>query len=142
VITRAYVNPDSGRIHILYPNSKDQEISPETNQVSADPPVVAPDHETVGWTVEVPNCCTSYAIPITLVLFKCGKIVQRIADGMMVYKWSFVDNGQKVAVSSGTVHGMQGVHLSLYDASTGKRLRTWDGDETDTPPQWGSSVAH
>src|SRR5437763_13068330 len=141
-VKRAYVDAGTGRVHILYTGLKDVEISPEKDQVGADPPVIAPDHEIVGWTVQVPNCCTSYPIPIALVLFKCGKVIQRIADGMMVYKWSFLKNGQQVAVSTGTVHGMQGIHLSLYNTLTGKLLKRWHGDETDIPPRWGLSVAH
>jgi hypothetical protein len=142
LVKRAYVDPGAGRVHILYTTLKDVEISPEKDQVAADPPVIGPDHEIVGWTVQVPNCCTSYPIPVALVLLKCGRVIQHIADGLMVYKWSFLRNGQEVAVSSGTVHGMQGIHLSLYNALTGKLLKTWDGDETDTPPRWGLSVAH
>lgn len=61
-------------------------------------------------------------------------MIQHIADGMMVYKWSFLRNGQEVVVSTGTVHGLQGIYLSLYNALTGTLLKTWDGDETGKPP--------
>jgi hypothetical protein len=90
----------------------------------------------------MPNCCTSYPIPTTLVIYAAGRVVQRINDGMMIYKWVFLDNGRRVAISSGTVHGMYGIHLTLYDTQTGKLLSTWDGEEGKVPPKWGGGIAH
>jgi hypothetical protein len=60
---------------------------------------------------------------------------------MMLYKWQFRDGSRRVAVSSGTVHGMQGIHLTLYDAVTGRRLKTWDGEDPSAAPKWGVGVA-
>jgi hypothetical protein len=104
--------------------------------------MVASDHQTVGWLVVVPNCCTSYPIPTTLAVYKSGRVVQRIRDGMMIYKWGFLDRGRRIAVSSGTVHGMTGIHLTLYDSQTGKTLQTWDGDDYGAAPKWGGEVSH
>jgi len=139
-IKRAYVD-QTGHVHIVR-NGRDLRIAGEKDQVSGDAPVIASDNETVGWLVEFPNCCTSYPVPTLLVIYRSGKVVQRIGDGMMLYKWRFLDDGRRVAVSSGTVHGMTGIHLTLYDSRTGRRLKTWDGEETDVPPAWGALVAH
>ncbi len=140
-IQSAYVDK-AGHVHVVYTEAQDVEIHGEKDQVSADPPVVAPDRRTAGWLVLVPNCCTSYPIPTTLIIYTSGRVAQRINDGMMIYNWVFLDNGRRVSVSSGTVHGMNGIHLTLYDSQTGKLLRTWDGEEGEVPPKWGGGVAH
>jgi hypothetical protein len=128
-------------VHIVYTGGRDIQIPPEKNQVSIDSPAIGPDDATVGWLVEVPNCCTSYPIATMLVIYKSGRVIQRIGDGMMLYKWQFLDGSRRVAVSSGTVHGMQGTHLTLYDAMTGRRLKAWNGSDASFAPKWGAGVA-
>ncbi len=140
VVDRVYAD-QAGRVHLVYRDGEDVAVSKEKNQVSIESPIVAADHDTVGWPVETPNCCTSYPIPTTLVTYRSGRVIQRINDGMMIYKWQFLGRGQHVAVSSGTVHGMNGIHLSLYDSRTGKRLKTWDGNNGELPPTWGAHIA-
>jgi hypothetical protein len=127
-------------VHVVRGDGRDIQIPGEKDQVLADSPVVAPDRQTVGWLVEMPNCCTSYPIPTTLVIYKSGRVVRRIDDGMMIYKWVFLDRGRRIAVSSGTVHGMTRIHLTLYDSRTGRTLRTWDGDAGEVTPEWGAEV--
>ena len=115
-------------------------MSAEKGYVVEEAPEIAPDHELVGWIISMENLGPSYPIPVTLILFRCGKVIQRISTGQMIFRWSFVNNGRQVAVSSGTVHGMEGLHLTLYDSRTGKLLETWNGDETMKPPAWGEFV--
>lgn len=140
-IHRVYAD-QAGQVHLVYGDGQDVQMPKEKDQVSTQTPVIAPDHETVGWSVETPNCCTSYPIPTTLVIYRSGRVMQRINDGMMIYKWQFLGHGQEIAVSSGTVHGMNGIHLTLYDSRTGKRLKTWNGDDDAAPPAWGAHIAH
>ena len=140
-IDSVYVDP-ADQVHLVYSNGQDVQMPKEKDQVSTQTPVIAPDHETVGWAVETPNCCTSYPIPTTLVIYRSGRVMQRINDGMMVYKWQFLARGRQVAVSSGTVHGMEIIHLTLYDSRTGKQLKTWNGEDDEVPPTWGAQIAH
>jgi len=140
-ISDAYID-NAGYAHIVRGDGKDIQIAAEKGQVSAASPAVGPDHRTAGWLVKVPNCCTSYPVATTLVIYASGRVVQRIADGMMIYKWVFVDGGRRLAVSTGTVHGMTRAHLTLYDAQTAKPLSTWDGAEGEAPPEWGTRLVH
>ena len=139
-VKRGYID-ENDCVHVVYADNQDVEVPKEKDQVSAESLQVAPDNRIVGWLVDTPNCCTSYPIPTTLVVYRHGRIVQRISDGMMIYKWKYVARGGRIAVSSGTVHGMNGIHLTLYDSNSGKRLRTWDGEYDDVPPRWGASLA-
>jgi hypothetical protein len=88
-VKSAYVDA-AGKVHVVYGDGRDTLIPWEEDQVSSDAPAVALDHETVGWLVLVPNCCTSYPVPVVLVIYRSGRIVQQIGDGMMVYKWQFL----------------------------------------------------
>jgi hypothetical protein len=132
----------SGHVHVVHADGQDVKVPKEKDQVSTEALAIAPDRETVAWLIFVPNCCTSYPVPTTLVVYRNGKIVHRINDGMMIYKWEFQDRGKHIAISSGTVHGMTGIHLTRYDSRSGKALSTWDGEATDVPPAWGTRVAH
>src|SRR5205085_3380860 len=44
----------------------------ERKQVGCDELLITPDKKTVGWSVYVENCCTSYPIPVAVVLYKNG----------------------------------------------------------------------
>jgi hypothetical protein len=83
-VERAYVDATTGQVHIVYSDAQEIQVPRAKDQVSGETPVVAPDHQTVGWSVNMPNCCTSYPIPTTLVIWKSGKVVQQIRDGMMI----------------------------------------------------------
>jgi hypothetical protein len=101
-------------------------------QVSVEAPVIA-DGRTVGWLVNFPNCCTSYPIPLVLMIYRDGKIVSRIRPSVLlpIWKWVFIDGGLRVAYYSETVHGGWGRRCELRDIQTGKMLDEWDRDEWD-----------
>jgi hypothetical protein len=104
--------------------------------VRCERPIVAEDKQTVGWLIDYENCCTSYPIPLTLVIFRSGEIIQRVKPGLMIFDWCFLDEGRKIALSSGTVHGMTYCHLNLYNARTGRLLKSWDGGFDHVAPAW------
>jgi len=140
IVKDAYADK-TGKVHIVRGDGHDVRIRPERGQVDLDGPYFAEDGQTVGRAVSFRTDCVTYPIPGLIVVYRAGKVV-RLDDGFMVYRWDFVDKGQHVAVSSGSIHWMHGIHLTLYDAGTGKRLAVWDGEEEETPPEWGAGVAH
>ena len=123
--------------------SQDLRVPGELDQISSDHPVIAPDRKTVGWLVEMPNCCTSYPIPTIPIVFNSTKIVRRIHDGMMIYKWQFLDGSLRIATSSERSTGTVGIHQTLYDSLTGKLLKHvgWRRQPT-TSPSWGDRLRH
>ena len=71
---------ETGPLHIIYSDGTEvvQTLPPlrastdkETvfNAVGFSGVALAKDQQTLGWTVNVENCCTSYSIPLSLVLF-------------------------------------------------------------------------
>ena len=133
------VEHDPGVLHLVDSLGTDAIPPKVKNQRSCDSPKISADKRTVGWQVNFENCCTSYDIPLTLVLYRAGMIVQTIAPGQVIYDWQFWMN-DKVAISSGPTHGDFGRHLGLYDIATGKLIKDWRGDHGDTPPVWGRGL--
>jgi hypothetical protein len=132
-----------GLIHILRSDGTEfvaplevspvQLVGPDDKQVSVEPPIIADDGRTVGWLVNFPNCCTSYPIPLVLMIYRDGKVVNQIRSSVQrpIWKWVFIDGGLRVAYYSETVHGGWGRRCELRDVATGKMLDEWDRDEWD-----------
>ena len=135
-MARIAVDDRRGLIRLVSSTGKAAVIPAEKDQVRCEQPRIAEDQATAGWLIDYENCCTSYQIPLTLVIYRAGRIVQRINPGLMIFDWRLVERGKKVALSSGTVHGMTDRNLSLYESRTGRLLTTWDGDFDGTPPPW------
>lgn len=130
-ISRAYCGKD-GKAHLVYRDGAARIAPTEPQQVGCDHVIIARDGRTVGWSVLIENCCTSYSIPTTVVVYHNGKQTV-ISPDQMVWEWRFIKEGKRVAVLSGPVHG-GATAADLYDAHDGKVLERWNGK--GTPPTW------
>jgi hypothetical protein len=130
-VSRAYCGKD-GKAHLVYRDGAARTAPTQPQQIGCDHVTVATDGRTVGWSVLVDNCCTSYPIPIAVVIYNDGKQTV-ISPDQMVWEWRFIEEGKRVAVLSGPVHG-DAAAANLYDAHDGKPLARWDGK--GTPPTW------
>jgi len=162
-ITQYYIeNPrpsstyETGPLHILFsdgthvvqdlpPKEKSTENNIVFNQEGFSDVQLAEDRKTIGWTETYDNCGASYAVPLFVVLYHSGKIIQRIHSGQMVWNWIFVDRGERVAVVWGPTHGPEVGDYILYDVRTGKLLAEVYGDAEiqalkPDAPQWAKSL--
>jgi hypothetical protein len=139
-VVKVYTASD-GSIHLLYSDGSDVKPRKEKGQVNSSSPQVAEDRQTVGWLVEYPNCCTSYPISLTLVIYRSGKVIRRFSDGMLIAKWHFVKGGKNVAFYTDTVHGGFAPHYELRNVQTGTLLDKWDGDLRATSPGWTKELS-
>jgi len=130
-VSRAYVGED-GKAHVVYANGAAKTVPPEQRQVGCGDISVAEDKRTVGWSVLVENCCTSYPIPTAVVVYRNRKKTI-IATGQMIWQWHFMGRGDRVAALSGPVHGWAAEAI-LYDVRSRKVLASWNG--TGTAPEW------
>jgi hypothetical protein len=130
-VERAYCGQD-GKAHLVYADHSSKTISPEEQQVGCTDMSVADDHRTVGWSIQVENCCTSYPISVAVIAIRDGKTAVLRSD-QMVWQWHFLDHGNRIAVLSGPVHGTA-TKATLYDALSGKNLATWEG--SGNVPEW------
>jgi hypothetical protein len=65
---------------------------------------VSPDHQTVGWIALFENCCTSYPIPVKLVIWANGRLLP-LSPYEPIWFWSFQDDGTRVAAREEMLHG-------------------------------------
>lgn len=107
-------------------------------------PVLSDDGRAVGAQAMFANCCTSYDIPLQLVIHSSGK-THRFEGGLAIFDWHFADRGRRVVFSQETVHFGCSVHWELRDIESELLLATADipevcGQIPDPPkvevPKW------
>ena len=92
-VARAYADND-GKAHVAFANGVDKIIKPQPEQVGCADVSVADDGRTVGWSVLVQNCCTSYPISTSIVVYKDGH-QHVITTRQMIWKWRFIERAAK-----------------------------------------------
>lgn len=149
---------ETGPLHIVYldgtevvktlpplKHSSEKEIV--FNAVGFSDVHLARDRQTLGWTVNVQNCCTSYSIPLSVVVFRNKRVLHTFEQGQMVWSWTFVDDGNQVAVVFGPTHGTEIGDYRLYDVKSGKLLsEVWGDAETQSlkkdAPDWAKQLQY
>jgi hypothetical protein len=140
---------DAGQLHILTMDGREIVPPKEGDQVGFENALISPDKKTVGWTALYPNCCTSYPIPLYLVLYSGGKVTKLEGSGLPVWQWRFLSGGKEIGFEQETVHGGWGVHYELHDVSSGKLLAEYDphtgvneqvDDKESDRPDWVRAV--
>ena len=69
-----------------------------SEQVSASEAKLADDSRIAGWLVNYANRCTSYPIPLTLVVYRDGHIARQIKPGLIIFDWDFRESGCQAAL--------------------------------------------
>jgi hypothetical protein len=105
---------------------------------------LADDQKTLGWTVQVENCCTSYSIPLTVVVFRSGRVLHSFEE-RVVWNWMFLRDSKQLAIVWGATHGPEVGVYKLYDIATGKLVSEVSGDENeqrlkDDAPDWAKRL--
>lgn len=132
---RADVEAD-GQLHVI--TTSGLEIMPrsDSGQVGVDQVAISADHRSVGWLALYPNCCTTYPIPLKLVVLSEGTERSFAGNDLPVWRWSFSADGKQVAFRQAPVHGPAPPHFELRDIGTGRLVSSFDresGDVRDTP---------
>jgi hypothetical protein len=113
-------------------------------QTAFEKPVLSDDRRAVGAQAMFGNCCTSYDIPLQLVIYSSGK-THRFEGGLAIFDWHFADGGRRVVFRQQTVHFTCSVHWELRDIASERLLDTADipdvcGQIPDPPkvkvPKW------
>ena len=95
-------------------------------QVGYDDIQISADGQAVGWVALFPNCCTSYPIPLALVVFSSGVKRSYAGAGLPVWRWAFQADGKRVAFEQETVHGGLGIHYELRDVESGHLVASYE----------------
>jgi hypothetical protein len=88
-------------------------------------PVLSDDRRAVGAQAMFGNCCTSYDIPLQLVIYSSGK-THRFEGGLPIFKWHFADGGRRVVFSQQPVHSACSVHWELRDVASARLVAAAD----------------
>ena len=130
------------RIHVKYSDGREDVPPKERGQISCSVPAVAKDKRTVGWLVDYDNLgATSYPIPLKLIIYRDGKRIRKLGNGMLIGTWRFSDNGKQVAFYTNTVHGDLAPYYELHDIETDKIVDKWEGQLTDKTPAWAKRLS-
>lgn len=112
IYVRVALDPN-GKLHIFTQDRREILPANENDQTGFHHAAIAPDRCAVGWLALYPNCCTSYPIPLKLVIYSNGKT-------------QTFTGSKQFAFEQETVHGGLGVHYELHDLTSGKRLAEYE----------------
>ena len=138
----------AGALRILTSDGRTIVPPKEPEQVGFDNVAISPDGSAVGWVALFPNCCTSYPIPLKLLIYSNGKARAFTGTGLPVWQWRFTGGGKQVAFEQETVHGGLGVHYELRDIASGRKAAEWNPTigpdnqplENQKLPSWASGL--
>ena len=92
-------------------------------QTAFQKPVLSHDRRAVGAPAMFKNCCTSYDIPLELVIYSNGQ-THRFGGGWVISDWHFADEGRRVVLSQHTVYAICVVRWELRDIASERLLAT------------------
>ncbi len=107
-----------------------------TDQTTFANPMISSDGTAVGAQGQFGNCCTSYDIPLQLVVYRRGVVHRFTGVGLPIFQWHFADAGSRVAYSQQTVHGACVITYELRDIDSERLI-----DSTALPEPCGMEAA-
>lgn len=91
----------------------------ETDQASFGSVRISPTGDSVGWLALVTNCCTSYPLPLALVIFRDGKVAYQFREDSAIWRWTYLAHGTQVAYQWSLPHGFIPTYYTLRSLRTG-----------------------
>ena len=116
----------AGGLVITTSDQKTIVVPKETDQSSFSEPIVSSARTAVGAQAEFPNCCTSYDIPLQLVIYANGKVHRFTGIGLPIFHWHFADGGTRVAFGQEPVHFGCSIHYGLRDIQSERLIDSAD----------------
>lgn len=107
-------------------------VPKEGEQSSFSQAILSSARTAVGARAEFPNCCTSYDIPLQLVIYANGKVHRFTGIGLPMFQWHFADGGTRVAFGQAPVHFGCSIHYELRDIQSERLI-----DSADIPEPCG-----
>jgi hypothetical protein len=129
--------------HVIDPPRLRSPIFEHDSQEGFDQAKVSRDKVLVGWLALFPNSCTSYPIPLSLVLFRDGHIIATLrGNEAPIWQWAFEDDDTQVAFVQRPTHGGGPDHYELYSITPLAKLAEYDQDEDSNVqmPHWVKAV--
>lgn len=97
------------------------------DQVEFGSPQISPDQSHVGWLALEANCCTSYAVPMTLVVMDEHHHTREfVGNGLPIFDWCFLPDSKSVAYMQTVLHGTNFEHFEHRSLDDGRLLAVYD----------------
>jgi hypothetical protein len=129
---RSAVIDTSGQLHLTTTEGKTITPPRDSDQVSFASAAISASRRSVGWLALYPNCCTSYPIPLKLVVRMPGRVRVFDGSGFPIWRWAFVDDAKLIAYRQAPVHGDAPPHYELRDLESGKLIDEFDRPVSDS----------
>jgi hypothetical protein len=115
-----------GNLAIAKSNGQSVILRKEGEQTGFSSPVVSSQKTAVGTQAMFANCCTSYDIPLELIVYAAGRVHRFRGIGLPIFQWRFVDGGTRVAYGQEPVHFGCVTHYELRDVATERLIEAVD----------------
>lgn len=107
---------------------------------------VSSDSKLMGWLAEYPNCCTSYPIPLEIVVMDRNRTLHSFSGPQAIFGWCFARGSKAVAFRQTALHGRSNEVFELRRVQDGKLLQRFvlpwrdpnDGSRHPQVPRWAS----
>jgi hypothetical protein len=146
----ATVQLDDDGKHLVITTTDGRTVVPRklSGQVGFENAMVSKDGRRVGWLALYPNCCTSYPIPLQLVVLDADKRLHAFKGRMAIFGWCFLGNGDEIAYRQTVLHGSNFLHFERRRIADKKLLAEYDYPDDDEAnrrarelaPAWVKSV--
>jgi hypothetical protein len=132
----------TGQLRIALSNQRVIRPARDSGQVAFDQVALSSDHRVVGWVALFPNCCTSYPIPLELVLLRADGGRTVISNELPIWQWTFAADGRNVVIRQAPVHGSAPMHFELRHIRTGTLIATAQADSATQAalPRWARAA--
>jgi hypothetical protein len=115
-----------GNLAIMKSNGQRLTVRKRGEQTAFSPPVLSSQKTAVGAQAMFANCCTSYDIPLELVVYAAGRVHRFRGIDLPIFQWGFVDGGTRVAYGQEPVHFGCSTHYELRDIDTERLIEAVD----------------
>ena len=133
----------TGQLRIVLSSRRVIRPPKDAGQVAFAQVGISADHRIVGWVALYPNCCTSYSLPLELVLRRVDGGRTVISNQMPIWRWAFAGDARSVTIRQAPVHGAAPMSYERHDIRTGRLIESVETDST-TPrtalPAWARGV--
>jgi hypothetical protein len=129
---RSVATDARGRLVIRTTDDRTIVVEKEGEQTAFGEPVLSADRTAVGAQALFPNCCTSYDLPLQLVVYSAGVVHRFRGNRLPIFQWHFADRGSRVAFGQEPAHFGCAIHYELREIHSERLL-----DAADIPQPCG-----
>jgi hypothetical protein len=129
---RSVSRDPQGRLVIRTADDRAIVVGKVGEQTAFGDPVVSADRTAVGAQALFPNCCTSYDLPLQLVVYSAGVVHRFRGNGLPIFQWRFADGAPHVAFGQEPAHFGCATHYELRDIRSERLI-----DSIDIPQPCG-----